>query len=74
MKLPDTASGGNVIVLRLPHNLIHCRECTAPMRYIFDPKIRHTCAECGGHSLVAGASLISLAAATPFTTGLSAFS
>lgn len=31
--------------------LICCRECAEPMQSVFCASIRHTCAECGGHSL-----------------------
>ena len=35
------------------HCLVHCCVCGEPMRAIYDPSIRDTCAECGGAALTA---------------------
>ena len=37
---------------KLPQNIVHCVSCTKPLIFIYDPRVRDTCDDCGGKSKI----------------------
>lgn len=40
-----------VVPDKIPDTVVRCKSCTEPLVYIFDHRVRDTCAECGGKAV-----------------------